>query len=98
MKHQLNQLSKNTKQTIHHYFNIQKKIIMRELTIRLPETLVDENLPYRILANNLLEINLTFYAAHDEPKTESIVFPLPEPKGMWLVKNITRQLLTLLDV
>ncbi len=78
---------------------------MRELTIRLPETLVDENLPYRILSNNLLEINLSFYETYDKSgkvsgglKTESIVFPLPEPKGMWLVKNVTRQLLTLIDV
>ncbi len=76
---------------------------MKELIIELPETLVDDDMPYRILANNKLQINLAFYDRADDPaldvrNTESIVFPLPEPKGMWMVKAIVGTQLILLDV
>ncbi len=77
---------------------------MKEFIIQLPETLVDSVRPYCMLANHKIQINLSFYdRVDDDPmldvrNEESIVFPLPVPKGMWMVKNITDSKLILIDV
>ncbi len=75
----------------------------KEITIELPETLVDEDEPYRLLINNQIQINLTFYDRADDPEldfknTEKIIFPLPRAKGTWMVKTQVNNKLILIDI
>ncbi len=76
---------------------------MKEITIELPETLVDEDEPYRLLINNQIQINLTFYDRADDPEldfknTEKIIFPLPRARGTWMVKTQVNNKLILIDI
>ncbi len=76
----------------------------KEIVIQLPPTMVNENQPYTMLINNEIQINLVSHVQANENKAlivkhdDCIVFPLPTPKGMWMVKTQNDKKLVLIDV
>lgn len=70
---------------------------MKELIIELPEKIdLYDDLPYSLLSNNLLRINFCLDTAGR--KKDRIIIPLPKPRGMWIVKNVTDFQMFLIDV
>ena len=77
---------------------------MKELIIELPEKFIDkeDGFPYSFLTNNHIRIDL-FYSCDGEDcimplERDSIILPLPEPKGVWMVKYIDNGKMILIDL
>ncbi len=71
---------------------------MKELTIELPEILLDDDNPYTMLSNDRVRINLSYVRGNGSVHHESVIMPLPKPKGMWMVKCCDKRKMILIDV